>query len=96
MPHGKINLPSNLRSRANTLKSGKTASTPASPGVGGDSTGLVGATSKLSMTEGSKDGETVPEKETVPGPPVGELVFDHPPDQEEKAVAKAILEGEGK
>lgn len=90
MPHGEINLPSKLRSRANILKSSKTNSTPASPRTAGDSSGLVGATSKLSMTE------NVPEKETIPGPPVGELVFDHPPNQEEKEVAKAIMDGEHK
>lgn len=94
MPHGEINLPSQLRSRANTIKSAK--STPGTPGVGGDSTGLVGATSKLSVDDGEARSKSVPEVRTVPGGPEGDLVFDHPPNQEEKEIAQKILEAEKK
>jgi hypothetical protein len=89
MPHGQDNLPPQLRSRASTMKSAKQPTTPAAPADG--TTGLVAATEKMSVGTDA-NGEHVLEAETKPGPPVGELVFDHPPSKEEKQEAKAIME----
>jgi len=96
MPHGEDNLPPQLRSRASTMKSSKPAvgeseapPTPSAPADG--TTGLEAATENMSVATDS-NGVNVPEAETKPGPPVGELVFDHPPSKEEKQEAKAIME----
>lgn len=97
LPHGEENLPSKLRSRANTLKSPKDSSSPTTPNPATGETGLEGATQNLSVGGAGDEGEThTPESGTKPGPPAGDLVFDHPPSKEEKKIAEEILEAESK
>lgn len=77
------------------------------PAAAEGETGLEADTAKLSVGKDSagagnltpalvEDKSDTPDSQTKPGPPEGEVVFDHPPTEQEKAEVRESLDVERK